>query len=460
MFRHSKRLINVTIVVLVFALLSGFIAAPAASAKPVAPKNIIVMISDGWGFNHIQSASYYVYGKSGRQVYNHFPIKLAMSTYENYSDTSPCYGLGYDPNLAWSDFDYVNSCVTDSASAATAMSTGVKTYNGAIGVDMNQQPLLHAMQVAELKGKSTGVVTSVQFSHATPAGFVAHNISRNNYAEIANEMIYGSATDVIMGAGHPWFDDSGNPIVVPNNFKYVGGETTWADLVNGSAGNDADGDGDFDAWTLVQTRQEFQNLATGSTPERVMGVAQVYSTLQQSRLGDGYADPFVVPQTQSVPALEEMTRAALNILDNDPQGLFLMVEGGAVDWASHANQSGRMIEEQIEFDKAVQAVISWVKMNSNWGETLLIVTGDHETGYLNGPGSDPTWEPIVNNGKAILPGMAWYSGNHTNSLIPFFSIGFKAQWFRQYANLIDPVRGAYLDNTNIAQVIFQLLESQ
>ncbi len=118
--------------------------------------------------------------------------------------------------------------------------------------------------------------------------------------------------------------------------------------------------------------------------------------MQSNRSGDGYADPFVVPLIDTVPTLEEMTKAALNILDDDPDGLFLMIEGGAVDWASHANQSGRMIEEHIDFDNSVQAVVDWVQKNSNWGETLLIVTSDHETGYLTGPGSDPSWMPLIN----------------------------------------------------------------
>ena len=109
---------------------------------------------------------------------------------------------------------------------------------------------------------------------------------------------------------------------------------------------------------------------SGPTPSRVCGVAQVYQTLQQDRAGDPTADPYVVPLIQTVPTLEEMTKAALNILDDDPDGFVLMVEGGAVDWASHANQDGRMIEEEIDFNKAVEAVVDWVQANSNWGETF------------------------------------------------------------------------------------------
>ena len=94
-----------------------------------------------------------------------------------------------------------------------------------------------------------------------------------------------------------------------------------------------------------------------------------------------------MPLNTTVPGLATMTEGALNVLDNDEQGFFLMVEGGAIDWAAHANQTGRTIEEEIDFNKAVDAVIYWVQRNSNWSETVLIVTGDHETGTLYGPGS-------------------------------------------------------------------------
>ena len=137
--------------------------------------------------------------------------------------------------------------------------------------------------------------------------------------------------------------------------------------------------------------------------------------------------------------------------------MFLMVEGGAIDWASHANYSGRMIEEFVDFENSIDAVMDWVQTNSNWGETLLIVTGDHETGYLTGPGSDPTWEPIVNNGAGILPGMEWHDDYHTNSLIPLFAKGDAGRMFRGYADEYDPVHGKYLDNTELAEVLFRAL---
>jgi alkaline phosphatase len=88
----------------------------------------------------------------------------------------------------------------------------------------------------------------------------------------------------------------------------------------------------------------------------------------------------------------------------------------------------------------------------------MVVTGDHETGYLTGPGSDPTWQPLVNNGLGVLPGMEWHSPNHTNSLIPLWAKGDAGRLFRGYADQVDPVRGPYVDNTELAQVLFQLLE--
>jgi len=437
-------------------------AAPDAGPKKPAAKNIIVMISDGWAFNHLEAVSYYEYGKDARQIYNRFPFQFAISTYmADTTETGYGYcGHGYDPVLAWSDFEYVMKCYTDSAAAATALSTGVKTYQGAIGVDLGEQPLLHALEVAEMHGKATGVVTSVEWTHATPAGHVAHNLSRNNYAEIGQEMVYDSAADVIMGAGHPCYDADGVYNDCTNTFNYVGGEDTWYDLEAGIAGGDADGDGEADLWVLVQERDEFQALMDGPTPKRVLGTAQVYQTLQQGRGGDGYADPYMVPLIDTVPTLEEMTKAAINILDDDPDGFFLMVEGGAVDWASHGNQSGRIIEEALDFERSVEGVVDWVKENSNWGETLLIVTADHETGYLTGPGSDPTWEPIVNNGAGVLPGMEWHYDGHTNNLVPLSAKGDAARMFSRYADGHDPVRGRYADNTNVADIIFWAMDPQ
>jgi alkaline phosphatase len=414
------------------------------------PKNVIIMIADGGGFNHYKSADYYDCGRPPCQYYEFFPVRLAMSTYPD--------GGSYDVNLAWADFDYVNNGYTDSAAAATAMATGFKTYNAAIGVDVNGNPVLNLAERAEQLGKSTGVVTTVPFSHATPAGFVVHNTARDDYQGIAYQMIYDSATDVIMGCGNPDYDADGMLAGYPD-YSYIG-ESEWTALKNGTAGGDADGDGKPDYWKLVQTRAEFRALGKGKTPKRVFGIAQVFETLQERRSGEDTLS-YETPLTQTVPTLEEMTLAALNVLDDDPNGFFIMVEGGAVDWAAHASQSGRLIEEMNGFNKAVEAAIWWVNTKSNWNDTLVIVTADHETGYLTGPGSGPTdkgpvWNLLVNNGYSNLPGMEWHSGTHTNSLVPFFAKGRGAEQFRKTLDGKDPIRGRYIDNTDIANTIFAL----
>ena len=91
-------------------------------------------------------------------------------------------------------------------------------------------------------------------------------------------------------------------------------------------------------------------------------------------------------------------------------------------------------------------------------ETLVIVTADHETGYLTGPGSDPGWEPLVNHGAGNPPGMEWHSNVHTNSLVPVYAKGAGAGYLAAYADEQDPVRGAYIDNTEIAHLVFEWME--
>ena len=418
---------------------------PSSLAHRSSPKNVIIMIADGGGFNHYKSADYYNCGRSPCQPYEDFPVRLAMSTYP--------YGGSYNANLTWRSFNYVDKGATDSAAAATAMATGVKTHNKTLGLDTNDHPVLNLSERAKQLGKAAGVITTVFFDDATPAGFVIHNGARGNLTRIADDMVNNNSVDCIMGAGHPFYDSDGRPLQEPN-YRYIS-EETWAALKNGSAGGSAN------PWTLVQTRAEFQALATGKAPNRVFGLIQVYDTTQQKRSGDAFADPYQVPFTQTVPTLAEMTNAALNVLDNDPNGFFIMIEGGAVDWAAHANESGRLIEEMDDFNKSIEAVIRWIDTNSSWNETLVIITADHETGHLTGPNSgqmpeSPAINDIISNGPGKLPAMEWHSKNHTNSLVPFFAKGRGAEKFTETIDGNDPLRGPYIDNTDIANTIFAL----
>lgn len=435
---------------------------PAALQQLKTAKNVIVMIGDGMGFNHLKAGALYRLGREHGQPYEQFPVKLAMSTFTRDG--------GYSSRTNWSSFDAPRHGATDSAAAGTALSSGKKTYRYGLGVSRQRQPIANIVELAESNGKSTGVVSSVPFSHATPASFVSHNVTRKNYEEIAREMILNSEVDVIMGCGHPWYDGNGHHLDTPSSYQYVGGHQLWTQLEEGKAGGDADGDNQNDPWSLVQSRLGFQQLAQGSTPKRVIGVAQVAKTLQQrrgSRNSDEYSgeststvQPYTTPLNSGVPTLVEMAQGALNVLDNNPAGFFLMIEGGAIDWASHANQEDRLIEEQVDFDHSVSAVVNWVESNSSWDETLLIVTADHECGYLTGPNSDPQWNDLENNGKGVLPGLEWHKDGHTNSLVPVLARGPQAQQLIERIKGTDRVYGDYIDNTDLFPAMSTVLSGQ
>ncbi|MEE9432184.1 MAG: alkaline phosphatase [Melioribacteraceae bacterium] len=449
------------------------------------PKNVILFIADGMGFNVVDATSYYQYGKTGEQIYEKFPVALAVSTHLSG-------GVEYNPDSAWTDFNWVLKKPTDSASSGSSMATGSKTYRGAISVDTLKRPLETIIDRYERQGKSTGVISTVPFSNATPAVFVAHNISRQNYKEIAKEMILDSKTDVIMGGGNPFYNPNGSlvselskrfigekeiwdmnnggepissevgKLIKESEFRYVGGKKTWDLLSAGKAGGDADGDGVNDPWTLIQDRKSFQNYMSGETPKRLLGVFKSgqASQIERDTTNEKWT-PFSVPFMETIPTLKEMTLAAINVLDENKDGFFLMAEGGAVDWAAHSNILSRTIEEQIDFNKAIEAACNWVKKNSSWDETLIIVTADHETGYLVGPNSNSKlaksrneiWKPIINNGKGKMPSVEWHTGGHTNSLIPIYAKGTGSNEFKKAIKGTDPIHGKYIDNTDIGKII-------
>ncbi len=417
-----------------------------ADGKPERARNVIVMIADGCGQGAVEAARTYSHGSAPDPLFADF-TKYYMSTFSVEGS--------YDSAKAWGDFAYVQNGATDSAAAATTMATGVKTKNGYIGVDADKKPLRNILEDAEALGKSTGVVTSVPLSHATPAGFSAHADSRGEYEEIANQMLSETALDVIIGAGHPKFDNDGKPSDTKNKkaYRYVGGTETWAAIQAGTMGGDADGDGKPDPWTLVDTRAGLQRLAEGPAPKRLLGIAPVANTFQQGRGGEANAPAFAVPLLSTSPTLTEATQAALNVLDDNPKGFVVMIEGGAVDWAGHSNQPGRLIEEKVDFDKAVASVVAWVEKHGGWDETLLIVTADHETGYVTGAGEEGKYTEVENRGKGVMPGLRFNSKDHTNSLVPFFIRGAGAERAVAFADQTDERRGPYLDNTELPQIV-------
>jgi alkaline phosphatase len=466
------RYLSVLILLVFTGCLMPVTAFPQQFAKIPVPKNIIIMIGDGMGFNAVGAATMYA-GKP--LVFEGFPVAIALAHYPakagSYSDTSPknIYAQGYNTVKAWTDTGYVRHNYTESAAAATAMATGFKTYNNAIGMSLNHDTLINLTETAKASGRAAGVITSVPFSHATPAGFIAHDKSRIDYSTIAFQELLNSRCDVIMGCGNPEFTEDGKPVEGKwESARYVGDSTFWMALkagsgkektftVNGTARTvgDCNGDGKPDPWTVVTALEDFTRLTDGPTPLRVLGCPEVYSTLQQARpMKNGEnndSSPYITPFNTHVPTLAVMAKGALNVLDNNPNGFFLMIEGGAIDWAAHGNQKGRLIEEVQSFNAAVEAVISWVNTHSNWDETLLIVTADHETGYLWG---GTPYTPLKSNGAGKLPGIQFNSDDHTNSLVPFFAKGAGSDVFRVMADETDTVRGPYIQNAEIAQGVF------
>ncbi|NUL45920.1 alkaline phosphatase [Cellulosimicrobium funkei] len=429
---------------------AGLAPAHADDEQNKGPKNVIYMIGDGMGYNHVAATNFYETGQSRYQVEvdteTGDATQLegdAAQVYEGadfnmLGQTHYPVDSGYDPQQAWSDFDYVNHNVTDSGASGTAMATGVKTLNGIIGLDQDGNQLKTLSEHAHEVGKSAGVVSSVQYNHATPASFAAHNENRNNYLEIGTEMIDAEYLDVIMGAGHPMFDDNGeardatyNHITDEDYQRVTGGQTDW---------------------DYVESKEDFEALATGEKQSgKVFGLAQVATTLQQGRSATGTL-PGESGFNDNVPDLPTMTKGALNVLGQDEDGFSVMIEGGAIDWTGHANDSVRNIEETQDFNASVETAVEWVEENSSWDETLLVVTADHETGYLAGAGSDPDYTAI-SGAAGEIPSQDWYSDDHTNHLVPIYFKGEGSEQLLARASGEDPVRGAYLDHTDLADLL-------
>ncbi len=406
------------------------------------PKNVILLIGDGMGYNHVVASSVYRYGSDDARPYGSFPIQLAMTTYPA--------GGHYRAADMWADFDWaISGVMTDSAAAGTAMSTGSKTIVGRIGMDPSGNPLTHVIQIARLSGKATAVVTSVEIYNATPAAFTAHSLRRNSYKDISSEMINVCGVDVIMGTGHPYYDNNGNERLDANLNPAPDYEGFYeADYTAVAAG--------LKGFTFIDSLSDFEDLADGTMtpPARLFGLARVADCLQCRRAGTS-AIPFFDPSISTVPTLATLALGALNLVSRNPEGFFIMIEGGGIDRMSHLNHLARTIEEMMNFEDAVTAVITWVEANSSWEETLLIITADHETGYLWGSGSGrpAVFNPIGTNGAGTLPDMVFYSTGHSNSLVPVYIRGYGAQQLLPYADKTDPVRGRYLDNAELGEFL-------
>lgn len=495
-----------------FLLVAVAHARPQPDASPeVVPRNVIVMINDGAGWGTWDAASYWQYGSRQSAPYADFPERLGVTTYPLNSSNQPTgdntQSISYDPAKAWDatpvpaadlpfvGYQYLASVATDSAAAGTALSSGIKSYNNAINFDNEGRAVEFNTLLAKRLGMATGVVTTVPFSHATPAAFAAQNESRNNYHQIAHQMLSQGHLDLVMGTGGPGFSVNGQRCAdaatgpasegCDTQWEYVS-QQDWQKLESASiVGTNPQG-----AWKLIRSREEFADLASGRLPtdRALIGVPQVARTLQQARevevLGTDQANPSGVKMIEGVPDLQTMTRGALEFLkQRSPHGLFLMVEGGATDWAAHTSacgtewhygqctdepQYGRLIEESVDFNDAVSAVVKWVEANGGWERNLLIVTTDHDNSLPMGSSAQRiAFEPVINNGRGKMPGMSFRpTGSHSNALVPLWAKGAGSELLRArvrgidrgYRDNVKLNDGAYIDNTDVAGAVRTALE--
>lgn len=310
--------------------------------EDVPVKNIILMIGDGMGENIIKASEVV---KGDKLVMSGMPHKTYVTTH------SVSVEKGY------ADF-------TDSAASATAISTGVKTLNSYIGVDENENKLETICEFAMNKGLKTGLVARHYVCHATPAGMVAHNNSRNNYQKILREMI-NSGVNVMFGGGGQYYKDSKKTrtTVEENNYKYI---TTEEEL-----------------------------LALEGNEEKVLGMFAF------DNMGSATHNP----------QLPVMTEKALELLDNE-NGFFLMVEGSNIDVYAAQENMPETLEQMKSFDASVDYVLSWAEQHPG---TLVIVTADHETGGVMVP-ENAKPEDITNDCFTS-------DGEHTNTNVLLMASG-------------------------------------
>jgi alkaline phosphatase len=321
-------------------------------------KNVIFLIGDGMGLSQISTTFYYN------------PEKVPSFT-------------------RFKKIGLINTSsgrekVTDSASSATAYSTGVRTYNGAIGVDLDTLPIQNVVEFLSPQGYSTGLVSTSSIVHATPASFFAHIDSRSKYESIAAQLVH-SDIDFFAGGGNEFFSKRSDGLNYLDSLGAYGFNVDTASL---------------DAFRRLEAGQKYGYLlADDGMPEMTKG------------RGD---------------FLLEATEKAIDYLKQDEDGFFLMSEGSQIDWAGHSNNLSYLIREMIDFDMVIDAVLDFAEKDGN---TLVVVTADHETGGFSLSAADIRRQA---NYSIIQPG--FNTPNHSATLVPVFAYGPGAELFQGVYN--------------------------
>jgi alkaline phosphatase len=375
----------------------------AIEDRPVA-RNVILLIGDGMGQAHRYAAQLLAAGRNGR---------LAM-------DRLPCVG-----QMGTTSAD-ARSFVTDSAAAATAIATGAKTLNGSVSIDIDGQERTTILELARASGRSVGLVSTCQITDATPAAFAAHVPHRADQSEVARQYIDRTRVDVILGGGaahwYPWGATLPPALTAGAPCRGIGSDgnlvalacETGYEFVADAAGLDA---------SLDRRRREPGGPLLG------LFAAQEFFVQTAEGFGAVYDPPV---------ALADLTSAAIDILDQNPRGFFLMVEESAIDRMAHRNNAPLMLKGVLELDRAVQVALAFAKRAP---DTLIVVTADHECGGLAVAGSEDQPYPYEPGGgllDTMLAGedgpfpvadadygfvVGWATTGHTAAPVPITSTG-------------------------------------
>ena len=309
------------------------------------PKNIILLIGDGMGVS---------------QIFAGLTANRGHLFLEN------CKHIGFSKTQSADDY------ITDSAAGGTALSAGVKTNNGAIGVDKNGNPVKTILEEASENGLATGLVSTSSITHATPASFIAHQASRGSYEDIAADFLK-TDIDVFIGGGLDHFTKRKDGRDLTDELKTKGYE--------------------------VET--ELKKIGKVKRGKLAGFTADVHNGRMGER-GD---------------MLTVATETALNILEKNKKGFFLMIEGSQIDWGGHAGSTIYVTEDMLDFDQVIGKALEFAAKDK---ETLIIVTADHETGGMAITNGDMQ-KGVV---KAAFP-----TGGHTAVMVPVFSYGPGAEEF-------------------------------
>jgi alkaline phosphatase len=286
--------------------------------------------------------------------------------------------------------------ITDSAAGATAYAAGVRTFNGAIGVGPDSAAVPTVLEVARDQGWATGLVATSSVTHATPASFAAHVPSRAMEYEIARH-IAGSRVDVLLGGGRDWFDGTSRP------------DST--DLLEPLA----------QTHTLISTPEELHALDAGAT-RTLVGL---------------FAGGHLPPAALRAPSLPDMTRTALQVLNHDPDGFFLMVEASQPDWRGHSNQVIEdVVAEMLDFDAAIREALDFQADNPG---TLVMVVADHETGGM-------AVTSQTDSLGVVTPTASYIGTDHTAQMTPMFVSGPGSERF-----------GGIIDNWRVGEILMELV---